>query len=311
MAKDFTAHRNTCNEPDSGVKSPSSKRVKLDHAHGISPSSTDSGISRCHTPGGASDGTGTGSRSSSPVDVLSFDGNDSILAPANVAKRMTKNVENVRRSLTLANATTEAASTPHQVSTETESCKAVKVTISRKRQRDGEPKGSSILSTKDEVEDSRTEDGKPVHSYIALISKAILSHPEKKMVLSDIYQFIMENFPYYNNDEKAWRNSIRHNLSLNECFIKVGRAENGKGNYWSIHPSCVDDFAKGDYRRRQARRRARTVVTPLELRQTVGIQGLSFSTDNVSTNWTKIGTTCCPFSSAFTKSNPVFQSGSS
>ena len=270
MAKDLSAHRNTCNEPDSSVKSPSSKRVKLNHDHGISPSSTDSGISRCHTPGDTSDGTGTGSRSSSPIDVLSFDGNDSILAPANIAKRMTKNFENVRRSLTLANATTETTSTPHQVSTETESCKAVKVTVSRKRQRDGEPKGSS---TKEEVEDSRSEDGKPVHSYIALISKAILSHPEKKMVLSDIYQFIMENFSYYNNDEKAWRNSIRHNLSLNECFIKVGRAENGKGNYWSIHPSCVDDFAKGDYRRRQARRRARTVVTPLELRQTVGIQG--------------------------------------
>ena len=276
VLKDFSASGNMCNELDSRIKSPSSKRLKLDHGHGTSPSSTDSGISRCHTPGGASDSTGTGSRSSSPIDVLSFDGNDSILAPANVAKRMIKKVENVdlKRSLTLANSTIEATSAAQQVSTETESGKIVKVTNSRKRQRDGELKGSSILSNKNEVDEPRTEDGKPVHSYIALISKAILSHPDKKMVLSDIYQFIMGNFPYYNNDEKAWRNSIRHNLSLNECFIKVGRAENGKGNYWSIHPSCVDDFSKGDYRRRQARRRARTVVTPLELRQTVGIQGL-------------------------------------
>ncbi len=31
----------------------------------------------------------------------------------------------------------------------------------------------------------------------------------------------------------------------------------GKGNFWSIHPACEDDFAKGDYRRRHARRRAR------------------------------------------------------
>ena len=29
------------------------------------------------------------------------------------------------------------------------------------------------------------------------------------------------------------------------------------GNYWAIHPACVDDFAHGDYRRRQARRRVR------------------------------------------------------
>jgi hypothetical protein len=31
----------------------------------------------------------------------------------------------------------------------------------------------------------------------------------------------------------------------------------GKGNYWTIHPACIDDFANGDFRRRQARRRAR------------------------------------------------------
>ena len=77
------------------------------------------------------------------------------------------------------------------------------------------------------------------------------------MLLCDIYQYIMDNFSYYNNKEKAWRNSIRHNLSLNECFVKNGRADNGKGNYWSIHPACEEDFSKGDFRRRQARRRAR------------------------------------------------------
>ncbi|VDI15904.1 Hypothetical predicted protein [Mytilus galloprovincialis] len=98
---------------------------------------------------------------------------------------------------------------------------------------------------------------KPSHSYIAMISMAILSKPNKKMLLNDIYQYIMDNFPFYNNKEKAWRNSIRHNLSLNECFVKCGRSNNGKGNYWSIHITCTEDFAKGDFRRRNARRRAR------------------------------------------------------
>ncbi|ESP05636.1 hypothetical protein LOTGIDRAFT_69928, partial [Lottia gigantea] len=96
---------------------------------------------------------------------------------------------------------------------------------------------------------------KPGHSYIALISMAILESTEKKVLLGDIYSYIMTKFPYYNNQDKAWKNSIRHNLSLNECFIKNGRAENGKGNYWSIHPACLEDFSKGDFRRRQARRR--------------------------------------------------------
>ena len=99
---------------------------------------------------------------------------------------------------------------------------------------------------------------KPGHSYMALISMAILQHPNKKLLLGDIYQFIMDKFAFYRNaTDKAWRNSIRHNLSLNECFIKAGRAENGKGNFWAIHPACEQDFARGDFRRRQARRRAR------------------------------------------------------
>ena len=102
---------------------------------------------------------------------------------------------------------------------------------------------------------------KPPHSYIALISMAILGSPDRKLVLSDIYQYIMDHFPYYSNQERAWRNSIRHNLSLNECFIKAGRADNGKGNFWAVHPACVEDFAKGDFRRRQARRRARATAT--------------------------------------------------
>jgi len=71
-------------------------------------------------------------------------------------------------------------------------------------------------------------DNKPSHSYIALISMAILSSRDRKMLLCDIYQYVMENFEYYNNDEKPWRNSIRHNLSLNECFVKAGRSDNGK-----------------------------------------------------------------------------------
>ncbi|XP_063435570.1 forkhead box protein I1-like [Mytilus trossulus] len=99
---------------------------------------------------------------------------------------------------------------------------------------------------------------KPPHSYIAMISMAILSKPDKKILLNDIYQYIMEHFPFYNNEEKAWKNSIRHNLSLNECFWKHSRSNSGKGNYWSIHPSCIEEFKKGDFRRRQARRRART-----------------------------------------------------
>ncbi|UYV83006.1 Src42A [Cordylochernes scorpioides] len=96
------------------------------------------------------------------------------------------------------------------------------------------------------------EEPKPQHSYIGLIAMAILSSHEKKMVLSDIYQYILDHYPYFRNRGPGWRNSIRHNLSLNDCFIKAGRSANGKGHYWAIHPANEDDFRKGDFRRRKA-----------------------------------------------------------
>jgi hypothetical protein len=116
-----------------------------------------------------------------------------------------------------------------------------------------ETKAQKLETTKDNSD----ADTKPSHSYIALIAMAILSKASKKVLLGDIYSYISENFPYYRSKDKSWRNSIRHNLSLNECFIKAGRSENGKGNYWAIHPANLEDFANGDFRRRRARRRVR------------------------------------------------------
>ena len=99
------------------------------------------------------------------------------------------------------------------------------------------------------------EEPKPQHSYIGLIAMAILSSPDAKLVLSDIYQYILDNYPYFRTRGPGWRNSIRHNLSLNDCFIKAGRSANGKGHYWAIHPANVEDFKKGDFRRRKAQRK--------------------------------------------------------
>ncbi|XP_063711217.1 forkhead box protein L1-like [Symsagittifera roscoffensis] len=104
------------------------------------------------------------------------------------------------------------------------------------------------------------EEPKPNHSYIGLIAMAILSSTEKKLVLSDIYQYILDNYPYFRSRGPGWRNSIRHNLSLNDCFIKAGRSANGKGHFWAIHPACQDDFAKGDFRRRHAQRKVRKAM---------------------------------------------------
>lgn len=92
---------------------------------------------------------------------------------------------------------------------------------------------------KEELNQSNNSDPnqKPPYSYVAMIMMAIEASQTRKLKLCQIYDFIKETFPYYKSQKnKGWQNSIRHNLSLNECFVKIpsDAGQEKKGNYWTI-----------------------------------------------------------------------------
>ncbi|KAI3374075.1 hypothetical protein L3Q82_022631 [Scortum barcoo] len=103
---------------------------------------------------------------------------------------------------------------------------------------------------------------RPPYSYSALIAMAIQSAPGQRLTLSQIYQYVSDNFPFYSRNKAGWQNSIRHNLSLNDCFRKVPRddSDSGKGNYWTLDPNCEKMFDNGNFRRKR-KRKADNVTT--------------------------------------------------
>ena len=115
---------------------------------------------------------------------------------------------------------------------------------------------------------------KPSESHVELISRAIMKSSEQRLILADIYQYIYDNYPYFQTAPRGWRNTVRYNLSTNECFIKKGRAPSGRGFYWAIHPACVEDFQKGEFNRRLARQRVQYATRAGTSIHQVGLQDL-------------------------------------
>ena len=117
---------------------------------------------------------------------------------------------------------------------------------------DGDSQDDKNSSKKSASNSSIRRQEKPPYSYIALIVMAIQAAPTKRCTLAEIYQFLQTRFPFFRGSYQGWKNSVRHNLSLNECFIKLpkGLGRPGKGHYWTIDPAAEFMFEEGSFRRR-------------------------------------------------------------
>ncbi|XP_063055150.1 forkhead box protein O6-like [Engraulis encrasicolus] len=91
-------------------------------------------------------------------------------------------------------------------------------------------------------------------SYADLITRAIESTAEKRLTLSQIYDWMVRYVPYFkdkgdSNSSAGWKNSIRHNLSLHTRFIRVQNEGTGKSSWWMLNP---DGGKAGKSQRRRA-----------------------------------------------------------
>lgn len=162
-------------------------------------------------------------------------------------------------------------------------------------------------------------DQKPPYSYISLTAMAIWSSPEKMLPLSEIYRFITDRFPYYRRNTQRWQNSLRHNLSFNDCFIKIPRRPDrpGKGAFWALHPSALDMFENGSFLRRRKRFKLPKHVHE-ELDSLSKLQNSSFSSSSITASSSsscisRVPPTVCPMSTGLpvVPLPPISQSTSS
>lgn len=96
------------------------------------------------------------------------------------------------------------------------------------------------------------KNSKPPYSFSCLIFMAIEDSPVKALPVKEVYAWILDHFPYFRNAPTGWKNSVRHNLSLNKCFRKVEKASNlGKGSLWMVdaqyRPNLIQALSRAPF----------------------------------------------------------------
>ena len=108
---------------------------------------------------------------------------------------------------------------------------------------------SSVLSSAPSSVVSCPSSGgnKPNYTYTDLITLAL--RDKTALTVSGIYQWITDNYPYYKAEDDRWKNSVRHNLSMNPNFRKGGRAKQGTGHVWVLADQSDTVRQVGEHRR--------------------------------------------------------------
>ncbi|PCH34215.1 hypothetical protein WOLCODRAFT_160695 [Wolfiporia cocos MD-104 SS10] len=80
-------------------------------------------------------------------------------------------------------------------------------------------------------------EGRPQHTLPVILRCAILGSPKKRLTIREIYAAMEKKYPYYKTAGPAWKQSVRHHLSLNRLFERQPRpaTDPGFGSYWTVN----------------------------------------------------------------------------
>uniref|UniRef100_A0A3B3UVS5 Forkhead box N1 n=1 Tax=Poecilia latipinna TaxID=48699 RepID=A0A3B3UVS5_9TELE len=115
----------------------------------------------------------------------------------------------------------------------------------------------------------------PKFTTLILIFMALKNSKTGSLPVSEIYSFMTEHFPYFKNAPDGWKNSVRHNLSLNKCFEKVEN-KNGntsrKGCLWGLNPAKVEKMQEElhKWRRKDPQTIRRSMAKPEDFDRLLG-----------------------------------------
>ena len=94
--------------------------------------------------------------------------------------------------------------------------------------------------------------GSVKHTYASLIALAVENSSDGKLMLQEIYDFVEERLQLLppeaqEGNSQCWKNSIRHNLSLRSCFVKVPRKDAGGkklSSWWTLDRGKLPTVAR-------------------------------------------------------------------
>ncbi|MEE6508006.1 hypothetical protein FKM82_018208 [Ascaphus truei] len=90
---------------------------------------------------------------------------------------------------------------------------------------------------------------RPHITFRELIFQAIESTEDHKATTQEIYAYIIGKYPYYRskNEPHNWQNTVRHNLSVQQCFFRVMPRENENRCCWEVKGSFKIKCQNGTY----------------------------------------------------------------